>query len=198
MDSVGDVVNTIQGFFVPQQQKPVVPQLIRTVPQIFNGGNGGNGYRVDDNYRNHNYDTDSSSIFSPFREIINPRRVTHQTTQRPLIVQSVRDLFDRQYIPEASDVKPTKEIADQNRTVDQNPLRSLFSGLIETTEVAKDSDDNSEEPSLLDAIGSIFGSGLTTNRDKKNNTNGHNFFSDIFNMNDTDSILVKDITDSLN
>ncbi|CAG2173778.1 unnamed protein product, partial [Oppiella nova] len=110
MDSVGDVVQTIQGFFTPQNQKPVIPQIVDSAPPLFTTNSRTNVYTSDsgipyDRQPNHNYNTDNSFVLNPFREIINRgiNRETARPTENPLINKSVRDLFDRQYIPEASD-----------------------------------------------------------------------------------------------
>lgn len=191
MDSVKDVVNTIQGFFTPQQQqKPVINQLFNTVPQIFNRGVG-NSYSSDDSYnrspnynRNHNYNTVRTPLLGPFREIINRGIVT--TTENPLINKSVRDLFDRQYIPEASAVEPIKEVANENRSEVANPMRDLFSGFIDPTEeVDEDPEVNGENLSIIDSIGDIMSS------IQRNNSNiGFNLssiFDQIFNPNQTNN-----------
>ena len=206
MDSVGDVVNTIQGFFVPQQQKPVIPQLVRRIPQVFRSG--GNAYSTEDNYNN-DYSSAGTDLFNPIRELINRRAPIPVTssTEKPLIDQYVGGPYDRQYIPEASDVRPVKDDS-KGQQLDQT-LRSLFTGLIGNTRVGDDKErtsksangkqDNVEsEPSLLGAIGSFLDSGFNTA--KRNKTSGNDFFGNIFgNINGTDGRdIVKGFADAIN
>jgi len=179
MDSVGDVVNTIQGFFVPQQQKPVIPQVI---DNIFNRGNT-------DTY-NSNVNNDRTSLFNTFREVRN--RVT--PTENPLINKSIRDLIEGQYIPEASVLKPVKDVINDRTqtTTTESPLRSLFN-VIRGPRNAKNPSPT-EEPSILDSIGGLF------NTNNNNSPSILQSFGDIFSVNGTDngSNILRDITDAIN
>lgn len=222
MDSVGDVVNTIQGFFVPQQQKPVIPQLIQRVPQVLRSEV--NAYSVEDNNKNHNYrynnDNDDynsagTALFNPIRELINRRAKipATSTTEEPVFVQSVRDLFDRQYIPEASDVKPVKDEPEAKPF--DHTLRSLFMSLIgnsrpndkKNDSTVKNDDDVKEDkakgqPSLLGTISTFLDSGLSglsLENHNQNRTTGSDFFGDIFKFNGTEGLnIVKGIADQIN
>ncbi|CAG2107907.1 unnamed protein product [Medioppia subpectinata] len=232
MDSVGDVVQTIQGFFTPNQQKPVITQIIERTPQLFNTNSGANVYTSDIPYnRNSNlnpnlnrntYNSDNSFVMNPFREIINrginrqPNRVPNREiipevvrpAENPLINKSIRDLLDRQYIPEASDVKPTKELLDQNQTtgaLTTRPITSLFGELLNTKQ-ERPKEEKSKEDNESD-ISSIFGSfgdlfGLDNQRVRNDTRNGPKmqpFFANFFGMNESENqTIVRDITDSFN
>ncbi len=177
MNSVGDVVNTIQGFFVPQQNKPVIPQVI---DNVFNRGKASNN----NNYNNNYYNSGQSSLLGPFREVVS--RVT--STENPLINKSIKDLLDGQYIPEASVLKPIRDVINGRKetTTTETPIRSLFDGLINSQ--------TSDEPSILDSIGSLF----NTNDSKSPSI--LESIGDIFKVNGTDDsqTIVKDITDAIN
>ncbi|XP_054161919.1 uncharacterized protein LOC128959909 [Oppia nitens] len=212
MDSVGDVVNTIQGFFTPQtsQQKPVVPQILQTVPQLFNTNGGQQNIYISDipyqtnNVKQPKVNSNSEFILNPFREIFNPNPNPNpkpieslpKPTENPLINYSVRDLYNRQYISEASDIKPiTQEVNKTNSSIN-GPMSTLISGLFNPIQQdLTKSLANNKNPSILDSIGNIF-----NNNNKQNNSNDYDltpFLSNIFSdFNDTNNAtVVKDIND---
>lgn len=154
MDSVGDVVNKIRGFFTSSQTQSMIRG---TIDNIFNIGNNNNG-------------NNRPSIVKPLTDIIN----RPSTVESPVAVNPISSITNnnnkRGYIPEESLVRSVQAVFNTKTSTTEGPLvKSLFdnvfnqrsksaqdSTLLDSFNKIFDTNDNIENPSILQSVGDIF------------------------------------------